>query len=260
MNIKRFFQQAYFYHKGRTAAFNAEEFWLLQIGYPLVTLCFYCLLASYSFKTTDLSYWVVGNAFLLCTNSCTFSLGTIFIGERYNGRLRSIIASPCNKLALIAANGVSPAIIAIISSAVGIIIGSLVFHVDFSGINIAAIFVAIVIAMFAASAFGIFIAVLGLITDNIHLVLNLISLLMMILTGAEFPIENLPGAVRFISWILPLTKPIKAIDSLFAGNTSLYLPLVLGEIATGTAFLFAARILFAWAERRARIAGTLDLY
>lgn len=36
--IRRFFDQAVLYHKGRSAAFEAEEFALMQLGYPLITL------------------------------------------------------------------------------------------------------------------------------------------------------------------------------------------------------------------------------
>ena len=92
--------------RGRSAAFEAEEFALMQLGYPLITLIFYCLIAAHSFQTTNLTSWVIGNSFLLCTNACIFGLGNIFVGERYWGRLRSIIASPCAKLPLILANGV----------------------------------------------------------------------------------------------------------------------------------------------------------
>ena len=111
--IRRFFDQAVLYHKGRSAAFEAEEFALMQLGYPLITLIFYCLIAVYSFQTTNLTSWVIGNSFLLCTNACIFGLGNVFVGERYWGRLRSIIASPCAKLPLILANGVFPAIFAV---------------------------------------------------------------------------------------------------------------------------------------------------
>ena len=53
--IRRFFDQAVLYHKGRSAAFEAEEFALMQLGYPLITLIFYCLIAAHSFKTTNLA-------------------------------------------------------------------------------------------------------------------------------------------------------------------------------------------------------------
>lgn len=260
MEAKRFLQQAKFYYKGRKAAYNTEEFTLMQIAYPLLTMIFYCLLASYSFQTSNLGYWVIGNSFLLCTNACIYGLGTIFVGERFNGRLRSIIASPYNKLLLISANGVYPALTAIISSSIGMIVGTLVFQIDFSGVNIFMVVIAIIVAMFSASAFGLFLAVFGLISDNIQLVLNLFSILLMIMSGAEFPIENLPYNIRWLCWLFPLTKAIKAIDNLFGNNSSAFFPLLIGELFSCFVFILLARLLLAWAERKARIMGTIDLF
>ena len=94
--VRRFFSQALLFYKGRTAAFSLVEFLCFDTFYPLVTMAFYCLLAAHSFRTTDLTRWVVGNAFLLCTNACVFTLGGVFLGERYNGRLRSLLAAPCS--------------------------------------------------------------------------------------------------------------------------------------------------------------------
>lgn len=260
MSLRRFFQQAYFYHKGRRAAFSAEEFALFQIGYPLITLIFYCLIATYSFQTESLGRWVIGNAFLLCTNSCVFGLGTIFMGERYNGRLRSIIASPCGKLSLILANGLFPAVTAIISSLLGMIVGSLIFKVDFSGINLCKVFAAIICAMISASCFGLLLAVFGMISDNMHLILNSVSGLLMIFTGAEFPIENLPKQVQFVSWLFPLTKSIKAMNNLLEGSEDYFIPLLITEVLTGLSYLVLARLILAGAERAARSKGSLDMY
>lgn len=258
--VKRFFIQAYLFYKGRRAAFNAEEFIGLQLLYPLITLIFYCLIASYSFKTTDLTSWVIGNAFLLCTNSCIFGLGNIFVGERYYGRLRSIIASPCSKFALILANGLFPALIAVISSLLGLVVGSVVFHVDFSGVNIPLTLLTIVCAMISASCFGLFLSVFGLISDSMHLVLNAVSYLLMIFTGAEFPIEQLPMAGRIISEIMPLTKAIKAMNLLFTSDQSGYLPLLLSELLTGAVYALLAWGIFDVVEKRACREGTFDLF
>lgn len=72
--VKRFFSQAWLYHKARTAAFDWREFLFFDTGYPIITLVFYCLLAAYSFQTADLTHWVIGNSFLMCVNTCILGL------------------------------------------------------------------------------------------------------------------------------------------------------------------------------------------
>lgn len=258
--IRRFFEQAVLYHKGRSAAFNAEEFVLMQLGYPLITLIFYCLIAAYSFQTTYLTSWVIGNAFLLCTNACIFGLGNIFVGERYWGRLRLIIASPCAKLPIILANGVFPAFFAVCASVFGLLVGALVFHVDFSSVNLGLVVVTILCAMIAASCFGLFLAVFGLISDSMHLVLNVVSYLMLIFTGAEFPVSQLPLAGRIIAQFLPLTKSISAMNLLFKKENGLFWILLLGEIATGVMYAMLAWTIFGFIERSARKSGRFDMF
>ena len=256
----RFWEQALLYHKGRRAAFEAEEFVLMQLGYPLITLIFYCLIAAYSFQTSELGSWVIGNAFLLCTNACVFGLGNIFVGERYWGRLRSIIASPCAKLPLILANGVFPALFAVCASVCGFLVGAWVFQVDFSGVHPGLAGLTVLCAMLSASCFGLLLAVFGLMSDSMHLVLNVVSYLLMIFTGAEFPVEQLPLAGRLLAQLMPLTKAISAMKLLFEPETGAFWVLLAGELATGAVYALLAWAVFGLAERAARRDGRFDMF
>ncbi len=258
--LRRFFNQAYLYHKGRRAAFEAEEFVLLQIGYPLVTLIFYCLIASFSFRTTNLTSWVIGNAFLLCTNTCIFGLGNIFVGERYYGRLRSIITAPCAKLPLILANGLFPALFAVCASVCGFIVGSLIFDVSFSQVNLGLAALTVFCAMASATCFGLFISAFGLMSDSMHLILNIISYLMMIFTGAEFPISQLPPVGRAVAQLMPLTKAISAMNLLFEPEHGQFWTWLLAELATGAVYALLAWAIFGFAERSARRSGRFDMF
>lgn len=258
--IRRFFEQANLYHKGRRAAFNREEFLLLQVGYPLVTLIFYCLIASFSFKTSNLTSWVVGNSFLLCTNSCIFGLGSIFVAERFTGRLRSLIASPCKKLPLILASGVYPAIFALASSILGLIVGSQVFSVDFSNINLYLVAITILIAMVSASCFGLFLSLIGLMSDSMHLILNVVSYILLIFTGAQFPISQLPLLGRMVSKLLPLTNSISAMKILFKPDQSLFWTYLAKEALNGVMYIIGALLLYKYAEITAKKQGKFDLF
>lgn len=260
MMIRRFFSQALLYHKGRTAAFHPLEFLCFDAGYPLVTLVFYCLLASYTFHTTDLTHWVVGNAFLMCTNTCVFQLGGIFSSERYFGRLRSIVAAPCGKLSLVLASGVFPTLLASLSVLGGFVVGGLVFGVDFSGLNLGLAAVTILCAMAAATGFGLFLAVLGLLTDSMHLVLNVVSYLLMIFTGAQFPVSQLPPAGQLLAQLLPLTRSIQAMNLLFTPHSSALAPLLVGELCVAAVYVLLAWAIFRMAETVCRKNGTLDLF
>lgn len=258
--IRRFFSQAWLYHKGRTSAFKLSEFLTFDVGNPMMTMIFYCLLASYGFRTIDLTHWVVSNAFLLCTNTCIFGLGGLFRGERMSGRLRSIVAAPYSKLAVVLASGVGPVLIATLTVVFNLIVGSLLFRVDFSGISIGMTMLVILCAMISATGFGLLVSVFGLITSSIHLVLNILNFVLIIFTGAEFPVSQLPVAGQLLSRCLPLTRTIEAMDLLFRHETEKIPELLLGELLLAAVFLLFARALFFLMERLCRVDGKLDAF
>lgn len=258
--IRRFFSQALLYHKGRTAAFNLAEFLCFDAGYPIITLIFYCLLASYSFQTTDLTHWVIGNAFLMCTNTCVFGLGAIFNGERYYGRLRSIVASPCNKLALILANGVFPTLFASLAVVGGFVVGGAIFKIDFSSVNLGLAALTIICAMFAATGLGLLLAVFGLISDSMHLILNVVSYILMIFTGAEFPISQLPLWGQRLARLLPLTHSIEAMNVLLGKQEGNFYQLLLCEFGIAILYMIAAWATLRGAEQACRKSGRFDLF
>lgn len=258
--IQRFFSQALLHHKGRQAAFRLEEFLLFDSGYPLLTMIFYCLLASYSFQTSNLTHWVIGNAFLLCTNTCIFGLGGIFTSERQNGRLRSIIAAPSGILSAVLASGVFPALIATVTAGLGFLIGSLIFKIDFSEIPASLLILTMFTAMISATCFGLFLSVFTLLTESMYLILNIISYLLMIFTGAEFPISQLPLAGRIFSQILPLTHGIQAMKFLFEENYPDFGKFLSIELFIGISYALLAWLLLQTAEKVARKTGRLDIF
>lgn len=75
-----------------------------------------------------------------------------------------------------------------------------------------------------------------LMSDSMHLVLNVVSYLLMIFTGAEFPVSQLPLAGRIVAQFMPLTKSISAMNLLFEEELGSFLLLLGGEIVTGVTY------------------------
>lgn len=258
--VKRFFSQAWLYHKARTAAFDWREFLFFDTGYPIITLVFYCLLAAYSFRTSDLTHWVIGNSFLMCVNTCIFGLGSLFRSERYSGRLRSIIAAPCNLFSVVLSCGFIPSILAMCSVLLGFLVGAVVFDVDFSGVNLGLVLLTILCAMICASCFGLLLSVFGLVSDGMHLILNMMNYILMIFTGAEFPISQLAKLGQIFSRVLPLTRSIEAMNLLFSDDTNGFGILLIGELAIAAVYVLASVSVLKYAEQACRKAGKFDLF
>lgn len=258
--LTRFCSLAWLYHKGRTAAFSLPEFLCLDAGYPILTLIFYCLLAGYSFQTNDVTRWVIGNSFLLCTNACLFGLGGVLNAERATGRLRSIVAAPCAKLPLILAGGVFPAGMALLAVAGGLLVGGALFRVNYAGVALPVMAVILLCAMAAAAELGLLLAVLSLLTDGMHMLLNVVYYLLLLCTGAQFPVSQLPAAGRLLARLLPLTRSIYAMERLLQGQTQGVWPLLGGELGVAAGYALLAWAVFRLAERQCRRNGTLDLF
>ncbi len=256
-----FIHMAWLNFKGQRAAFNLEEFLLLETAYPFFTLIFYCVLASYAYDTTNITDWVIGNSFLLCTNICVFSLGNCFVGERYFGRIRSIIVGSVSKIEIILAKGFFPALVGVITTFLGFYMGCLVFNISWTDISWGNLLYIYFAAMFSAMGFGLFLAVLGLVSNQMHLILNLIQYILLIFTGANFPITQLPTVLQKISLILPLTRSIQASREIVSGKGLETVTLLLaGDFIVGIVYITIAVVVVKYVERIAIKKGTLELF
>ena len=256
-----FLHMSWLNFKGQRAAFNFEEFILLDTAYPFVTLVFYCVMAGFAFGTADVTDWVIGNAFMLCTNTCLFSLGTCFVGERYYGRIRSIIVGKTSKFEIVLQKGFFAAIVSVATTLAGFALGCLVFKIDLTRIPWGSLLIVLIIAMFATMGLGMFLSVLGLISHQIHMISNVMWYVLLIFTGTNFPISQLPGGVQIISYLLPMTRSIAAARELVAGaNLRQVTELLLGEIAVAVLYLAIAAVVIKQAERIAIRKGTLELF
>lgn len=257
--VRRFLSQAVLYAKGRQAAFRWEEFLLLETGYPFVSLVFYCVLAAYSFQTADLRHWVAGNALLLCVNTCLFGLGSAFQGERYNGRLRSILVSPSSLLAVVLESGFLPCLISAGTVLVGFGLGCLVFRVDLSGVSWGLLLPVILAAMFAMAGLGLLLSAISLLGDGMHMLLNCMQYVLMLCTGIQFPVAQLPVMVRWIAYCLPLTRSVRAMDLLLA-NQAGWLPYLFGELMVGLVYCLLAAGSIELTARAAVRSGKMELF
>ena len=256
-----FLHMAWLNFKGQRAAFNLEEFLLLETAYPFLTLMFHCVLAGYAFDTANLTDWVIGNAFLLCTNISIFSLGSSFRAERAYGRIRSIMVGKTSKLEIVLQKGFFSGVVSFGTTFVGFAAGCVVFDISLAGIPWEIILLCFLVAMFSAMGFGMVLSVFGLLSHQMHLILNLMEYVLLIFTGSNFPVTQLPKVLQVVSYALPLTRSIEAARGVVSGmEWNHIIKLLSGEIIVGLVYILIAASLVKWAEREAIKNGTLELF
>ncbi|EPD01772.1 ABC transporter permease [Lacticaseibacillus paracasei] len=254
-----FFNLAWLDFKSSVIILNAEEFILLRLGYPLISMMFYVLLATYSFNPSSLAKWVVGNAFLLCINTCIFVMGTAINADRATGRLRSIIVSPTQRIVYLLSKSLFSIIITFFTVLIGFVVGALVFNLSVNQIAWPQLLICIALGMLSATAFGLLLSTFALITDSMHFILNFIATGLLILTGANFPLKQLPVFWQYFAQWVPLTHAIDAANQVIAGNTDILSPLLV-ETALAISYLVAASYMIKWCEHLARRNATLEMF
>lgn len=259
--MSRFFRQSTISFKALFGWLDPKIYILVKVIDPILEIIFYTLLAGYVYKTKDLTPWIIGKSFLLCTKNTVFGVGTIMRNERFSGTLKTIVATPANKFTTFLSRGFIHIIDAALSVVLGLFVGYLVFGADFSNVNLGLFATTILVAMFSASSLGLLISTFGLISRDMNLLMNTLSMIIFALSGAIFPITRLPLVLQKASYCIPITRSIQAARMISTGETSKAIySLISQEVFIGVAYLLLGYFLLMYLEKLAREKASLDLY
>jgi ABC-2 type transport system permease protein len=132
---------------------------------------------------------------------------------------------------------------------------------DLSHTNMGALALTILITTISTCGLGLLLGCLALITVNVMFVNNFVYFLLLIFSGANVRLNEMPAWVQIISSGLPLTRGISAARLLVQGaNLHEVLPLLLGELGIGIVYGILGYLLFAVFEVLAKRRGTLEVF
>lgn len=138
-------------------------------------------------------------------------------GYREQGILRRYRATPMRPLTYILADVLINLVITLIGMVVLVIVGRLLYRVRFEG-QVFNVFLAVVIGGLAMFAIGYLIASITPGARTAQVVGMVIFYPMMFLSGAGFPLEVMPDAIRRISDFLPLTYVVTLLRGMWFGD------------------------------------------
>ncbi len=261
--IKRMYRSGLYSFKGMYGFLRPSIYILVKVINPIFEVIFFSLVAKHAYGGQDITPYILGNAFVLCSSNAFFGVGTIQIIEREYGTLKNIIASPCNKFSSFVSKSLFHIVDGGITVIIGLITGMLIFNLRIP-VNILPQFIIILIAaMFSACAMGLLMGSIGLITRDINLLLNVASMILMALSGVNFPIDRLPTVLQYISKILPLTNALQASKELIyngyaAMDTAIIL--IFKEFALGIMYCIVAYLVLKSMETMAKRKATIEIY
>ncbi|MBI5196818.1 MAG: ABC transporter permease [Nitrospirae bacterium] len=227
--------------KGRLiSTFARPLIWLFLVGGGMSRL------VSPSMGLSYMQFIFPGILGMTILFSAIFSSISI-IWDKEFGLMKAILVAPVSRLSIVVGKSLSGTIISVIQAAV------ILMLFPFLGIKLSLLSVPYAIAVsfllaFSISALGIIIASFLESMESFSAIMNFIVMPMFFLSGAMYPVKNLPEILKFISKLNPLTYGIDALKHAIFPNAGIFdfpLPADLSIlIISSTAFVIIAGLMF----------------
>jgi ABC-2 type transport system permease protein len=146
-----------------------------------------------------------------------------------------------------------------IGVAVGFLWGWALLGLDLSNASLGLLVLVVAVTVLSTSGRGLLMGCIGLITRNVMFVNNTVYFLLLLLSGANTPLDRMPAWVRLISEALPMSRGIRAARLIVAGDqTGEAWRLLGGELVVGLVYLTVGYVLFRAFETAAKRKGSLE--
>jgi ABC-2 type transport system permease protein len=227
---------------GGQMTYRALFYWLTpQIYVPslLVAPIFQILLFAYIGRSAGLEsdkFYVVGNAIQYAAIPCLFAMTQMIGGERYQNTLSAILVSPARRIPLFFGRAVPVVLNGAFVSAFSLTAGALILDVDIPRSAVPGLAFVIVVAAFSCTGLGL-----------------------IIFTGANVPLDELPGWMSTAAQGLPFTHAIEAARELADGASITSVADLIGaELVIGLMYAFVGYGLLRFMEVQSRTYATLE--
>ena len=256
-SLRLLFVSSVFTYRALFMWLNPAAYFFNKMLVPLMQMSFFSLLGLFG-GAQPLAFYLVGNAVVVAYRPM-FTIAQTVAGERRQGTLPYLVGSPANRIVLFFGRGIGQALDGLIDVIVAFLIAAVLFGLDLSNANLVGIALAIVIAVYGASALGLFLGAAAYLVLDSNFLANTVMFAILLLTGANVPLAELPGFLLPISSILPLTRSVEAARIFTAGGElGSGAGLLAIDAAVGTLWALTGLALFSWIETQARRRGSLE--
>jgi ABC-2 type transport system permease protein len=250
---------------GGLTSFRALFYWLnpwIYIPTLLISPVFQILLFAYVGRSAGLQsdeFYVIGNALQYASIPCLFAMAQSISGERYQNTLSAILVSPAGRVPLFFGRSLPVVLNAAFTAGVSLLVGCLILGVRLPLSSLAPIALVILIASFSCTGLGLVNAAVSLRIRENAVLSNVIFGFLLIFTGANVPLDALPGWMSTAAQGMPFTHAIEAARKLAAGaGLGDVSGLVGAEVLVGVVYGLLGYGLLRWFEVLGRRYATLD--
>jgi ABC-2 type transport system permease protein len=162
-------------------------------------------------------FYVIGNAVQYASIPCLFSMTNAISGERFQQTLAYLLVSPAGRLSLFLGRAVPVVVNAMFVAAFSLVVTCVILRIHIPPSTWPSIALAIAVSAFACTGLGLICAAIGLRVRETAVLNNVLFGLLLIFTGANVAVSELPEWMQWISNRIPLTHGIQAARRLADG-------------------------------------------
>jgi ABC-2 type transport system permease protein len=205
-------------------------------------------------------FYVIGNAVQYASIPCLFAMTQAISGERSQQTLTYILVTPAGRLPLFLGRALPVIANAMLVAAFSLLVSGLILGIDVPVSAWPAIALVIFVSTFSCTGLGLICAGIGLRVRETAVLNNIIFGLLLIFTGANLRIAELPGWMQAISYRVPLTHGIEAARRVANGaSLSGVSHLLVSEAAIGVVYTVLGYQLLLFMERESRKRASLQI-
>lgn len=228
----------------------------------LVAPIFQILLFVYIGRSASLQddeFYVIGNAIQYAAVPCLFAMTFTIAGERFQRTLGFLLVTPAPRLPLFLGRALPVMVNGLVVSAFALVVGGAIVGIDVPLSAYGPIALATAACVYGCTGLGLVSAGVGLLLREQAVLTNIIFGLLLVFTGANVPVEELPSWMQAVSNGLPFTHGIEAARRLADGDTLGDVAGLLGtELLIGTMYAIVGYSFIRFAERLSRRHATLE--
>ena len=185
------------------------------VGRLLAQVAFFATLGQLLGSPGQVEFLLVGNAVAVASAS-GLTVTTATVGERWNGTLPLLVASPSSPLVVLMGRGTAFVVNGLITSLGAILVVAPLFDVSLPWTRYPALIALLVLVTLTTYTTATFLAGVILKTPSLQrTVANVGRLVIMAFCGVNVPREFFPAAVVWMSALLPLTHGLDAVRELY---------------------------------------------
>jgi ABC-2 type transport system permease protein len=257
-NLRVFFVGGYLSYRALFNWMRPSIYIPTMLGAPIFQILFFAYIGRFA-QVKDDEFFVVGNAVQLSAMAGIYGMAMTIGGERWTATLSSLMATPANRLPLFLGRAVPLIANGIFTSAFAFVVGWLLLDFDMPASGIPALGVVVAVSAFSCTSLGMLIGAVGLRVRDVFFLANLFVYLLILVSGANIPLDTLPDWMETLSRFSPLTHGIEAAREIADGAALADVSgLVWTELGIGAAYAVVAYGVFRLFEHEGRRRATLE--